>query len=105
MKKTFAACLLLLICGHSAHIGAAPQKGEAPRAWLSDQVMRSRTSGNSGVEADALARLLSMDPNDPATKLELLRLKVRDPHIAFKEVGFSWMHNRETWPTSWPRQD
>lgn len=86
MKKTFAACLLLLICGHSAHIGAAPQKGEAPRAWLSDQVMRSRTSGNSGVEADALARLLSMDPNDPATKLELLRLKVRDPHIAFKEL-------------------
>ena len=48
--------------------------------------MRSRTSGNSGVEADALARLLSMDPNDPATKLELLRLKVRDPHIAFKEL-------------------
>ncbi len=86
MKKSFAAFLLLLICVHSAHIGAAPQKGEAPRAWLSDQVMRSRTSGNSGVEADALARLLSMDPNDPATKLELLRLKVRDPHIAFKEL-------------------
>ena len=102
MKKTFAACLLLLICGHSAHIGAAPQKGEAPRAWLSDQVMRSRTSGNSGVEADALARLLSMDPNDPATKLELLRMSIRMP---VGKVGFSWMHNRETWPTSWPRQD
>ena len=81
-------CILIALgaLAYASGTFASADRAQQQRLWLADQILEARKAHNTAVEHDALQRLVSIDPNDARTQLELLRFLVRADHKDLSEI-------------------